>query len=318
MTASSLRDLRSGLLGDRTLTGTEWCAAFAGAADGWLAALFETAAAGRARGVALVAVGGYGRGSLAPGSDLDLLLLHDGRGRRVKEVADAIWYPIWDAGQPLDHSVRTVKELRSAMESDIKVALGLLDARFVAGDRDLAGTAVEKAMELWSARSARWLPDLDQLTRARHERFGDLAFLLEPDLKEARGGLRDLQLLRSLCRVAPVLADSLEDRQLVWAERMLSAARVELQRPTGQSTNLLLLQDQDLVARALKMADADALMAAMADAARAIAWASDDGWRRVEASLAGSRTRRSEDLVLEPGIMIHAGEIALVAGADPA
>ena len=58
---------------------------------------------------------------------------------------------------------------------------------------------------------------MDRITRARHDRFGDLAFLLEPDLKEARGGLRDLQLLRSLCKVAPVLSDTLADRQLAWA-----------------------------------------------------------------------------------------------------
>lgn len=316
--ASSLKDARSRLLEDRSLSGSDWCAAYAGAADSWLASVFAAAAGEPGSGFALLAVGGYGRGSLAPGSDLDLLLLHRARGRRVKEVADGIWYPIWDAGLRLDHSVRTVKELRSAMDSDIKVALGVLDARLVAGDQTLAQSALERAMDLWSARAPRWLEDLDRITRARHERFGDLAFLLEPDLKEARGGLRDLQLLRSLCRVAPVLADSLEDRQLAWAERMLASARVELQRPGAQSTNLLLLQDQDLVAEALDLADADVLMAAMADAARAIAWASDDGWRRVETWLAGPKARRNGDLVLEPGIMIRDGEIALVPGADPA
>ena len=314
--AGGLKELRAGLLADRSLEGLEWCAAYARAVDGWLAGLFQ--AAGGDHGFALIGVGGYGRGSLAPGSDLDVLLLHDGRSKRVKEVADAIWYPIWDTGLRLDHSVRTTKELRAAMDSDIKVALGVLDGRLIAGDRELAEPALGRAIELGSSRASRWLPELDRITRGRHERFGDLAFLLEPDLKEARGGLRDLQLLRSLCKVAPVLSDSLADRQLAWAERMLSSARVELQRPTGQSTNLLLLQDQDLVAGALGMDDADALMSAVADAARAIAWVSDDGWRRVTSWLAGPRGRRSEELVLEPGVMLRDGEINLTAGADPA
>ena len=315
--AGGLRDIRARLLEDRSIKGLDWCAAYARAADGWLSGLFGAASGGKG-GFALMAVGGYGRGSLAPGSDLDLVLIHDGRSKRVKEVADGIWYPIWDTGLRLDHSVRTVKELRTAMDSDIKVALGVLDARLIAGDRSLADTAMGRATELWSSRTSRWLADLDGITRARHERFGDLAFLLEPDLKEARGGLRDLQLLRTLTGVTPVLADTLGDRRLAWAERMLSSVRVELQRPTGQSTNLLLLQDQDLVAAALGMDDADTLMAAVADAARAIAWVSDDGWRRVGAWLAGPRGRRHQEMVVEPGIMLRDDEIALTAGADPA
>ena len=317
MTASTLRDTRAGLLEDRSLTGPDWCARYASAADEWLRSLFDRATGGKVKGVSLIAVGGHGRGSLAPGSDLDLLLLHDGRSKRVREVAEAIWYPIWDSGLRLDHSVRTLKEVRSAMDADIKVALGLLDARPIAGDPALAQTASERIAEMWRSRMPRWLADLDRTTRSRHERFGDLAFLLEPDLKEARGGLRDLHLLRTLSKVTPVLDDTLRDRQLIRAEKVLASARVELQRPGLQSTNLLLLQDQDLVAKALDMRDADVLMAAVADAARAIAWASDDGWRRIEAWLSGSKAR-DEDLVLEPGLMLRNGEVTLLPGADPA
>jgi [protein-PII] uridylyltransferase len=307
------------MLARRDLKGLDWCREWATQADEWLRALFESALPDGGRGLALLAVGGYGRRALAPGSDLDLLLVHDGKQKRVKQAADAIWYPIWDAGQPLDHSVRTVKELRTVMDSDIKVALGLLDARLVAGDADLAGAALERAGDMWRTRAARWLPDLDAATRARHARFGDLAFLLEPDLKEARGGLRDVQLIRSLGRIAPFLAGVLENRTLAWAERILTSVRVELQRPTGSATNALLLQDQDLVAAALGMADADVLMVAVADAARAIAWATDDGWRRVESSLAGPRGREGGgDIVIEPGLVVRDGEIALLPAADPA
>jgi [protein-PII] uridylyltransferase len=315
----SLRQSKAALLARRDLKGPDWCREWAATADSWLRGVFEAASGGDAAGLALVAVGGFGRAALAPGSDLDLLLLHDGKHKPIGRVADAVWYPIWDAGQPLDHSVRTVKELRSAMDSDIKVGLGLLDARLVAGDPALATAALGRAAEMWKTRTARWLPALAAAVRARHDRFGDLAFLLEPDLKEARGGLRDIQLLRSLTKVAPVLSEVVGGRTLAWAERMLTAARVELQRPTGAAGNVLLLQDQDLVAAALDLGDADVLMAAVADAARAIAWASDDGWRRVGSWLAGPKGRGGGgDLALEPGIVARDGEIALLGQADPA
>jgi [protein-PII] uridylyltransferase len=314
---TGLKELRFHLLQDRSLTGPDWCEAWAGTVDRWVTMLFERAAPDP-KGLALLAVGGYGRRSLAPGSDLDLVLVHDGK-KRISQIADSIWYPIWDSGQPLDHSVRTAKEVRSVMDNDIKVALGLLDARLIAGDESLAATVLQRALDMWQTRRDRWLPALDAVTRSRHERFGDLAFLLEPDLKEARGGTRDLDLLRSLSKVTPVLADMSEDRLLWWARKTLASVRVELQRPTGSATNVLLLQDQDVVASALGLDDADALMAAVADAARAVAWASDDGWRRMESWLAGPKGRRGGgDLVVEPGVVIRDGEIALLAGSDPA
>ncbi|HET6874094.1 MAG TPA: [protein-PII] uridylyltransferase [Acidimicrobiales bacterium] len=317
--SAPLKELKAALLERRDLTGPAWCRQWAATADGWLEAVFGAACGGDSKGLALMAVGGYGRSALAPGSDLDLLLLHNGRNRRIKAVADAIWYPIWDSGQPLDHSVRTIKELRTAMDSDIKVGLGLLDARLIAGDPKLAEEAQLRAGDMWSGRTARWLRELEAAVQSRHERFGDLAFLLEPDLKEARGGLRDIQLLRTISKVASPLTDILNTRVLGWAESELTAIRVELQRPSGSAGNVLLLQDQDLVAAAMGMEDADVLMAAVSDAARAIAWASDDGWRRIESWLSGPKARASDgDLVLEPGIMLHRGEVTLADRADPA
>jgi [protein-PII] uridylyltransferase len=313
-----LKELRAELLRDNSITGTEWCRRYGAVADGWLVDLLARATGGRSEGVALVAVGGYGRGILAPGSDLDLLLLHQPK-RKVGDLADAIWYPIWDSGLPLDHSVRTVKEVVKLMDEDIKVALGLLDARFVAGDQRVADEALARSDELWARRARPWLQALDQLTRARHERFGDVAFLLEPDLKEARGGTRDLHLLRSVARVAPIIEDAISTRAVARGGETLADARVELQRPTGQAANILLLQDQDAVAERLGHSDADALMAAVADAARAIAWASDDGWRRVEGSLAPRGKRRSiSEENLERGVVLREGEVMLAHGADPA
>ena len=285
--------------------------------DAWLGSLLADAAGGDLAGLALMAVGGYGRQSLAPGSDVDLVLVHDGK-RKVGPIADALWYPIWDTGVSLDHSVRTTKEVRSAMDSDIKVALGLLNARLVAGDEKLGSEVLSKALDLWSTRASRWLPAVDEATRGRHARFGDLAFLLEPDLKEARGGLRDITQLLILARVAAVLSGVLDDADLARANEVLTAVRVELHRHTGRPSNALTLQDQDAVAAALRYPDADALMAAVAEAGRAIAWANDDGWRRIESWLAGPRGRGGGgDRPLEAGIVMRDGEVALSAGADP-
>src|ERR1700727_2510345 len=98
----------------------------------WLAGML-----GAEPGVALVAVGGYGRRELLPGSDLDVLLVHDDIPN-IAEVADRIWYPIWDSGVRLDHAVRTVAEARQTAAADLKVALGLLQARHIAGDTMLS------------------------------------------------------------------------------------------------------------------------------------------------------------------------------------
>src|SRR6058998_2588770 len=130
--SEELREARATLLG----AGLEPAALRQGlsdAADSWFKArLVEQ------DGVALVAVGGYGRRELAPGSDLDVVLLHRDRGD-IKEVADRIWYPLWDCGVALDHSVRTVDEAVDVARGDLKAALGLLDVRHVAGDPDLSG-----------------------------------------------------------------------------------------------------------------------------------------------------------------------------------
>src|SRR5258706_11268152 len=101
------------------------------ALDVWLAGLLDHATAGQ--GVALVALGGLGRRECAPNADVDLVLLHSDLGD-VAGVAEKIWYPIWDAGLTLDHSVRTFDEAMAVAAQDTKAGLGLLDARHVAGD----------------------------------------------------------------------------------------------------------------------------------------------------------------------------------------
>src|SRR5208283_2109543 len=160
--------------------------------DRWLAGML-----GAEPGVALVAVGGYGRRELLPGSDLDVLLLHAGQDG-IASIADRIWYPVWDSGARLDHAVRTVPQARRVARADIKVALGLLSARHVAGDPALTTQLREGALEDWRAAARTRLAELRDLHNERARIFGELAFLLEPDLKEARGGLRDVHAIQAI------------------------------------------------------------------------------------------------------------------------
>ena len=277
---ASLRDRRAKLLAQPGLMGEEFCRRYAAEADAWLSGLAERAAGESRRHLALVAVGGYGRSSLCPYSDLDVVLVHNGH-RDIKAVADGIWYPVWDEGVHLDHSVRRPAEVLHAAAEDARVALGLLDARMVWGEPKVAEPLIEKAKEAWSAKlGARYLPVLQASMEERRVAAGDVAFLLEPDLKESHGGLRDVAVLRAVSAFAPLLADYADLSSTEESVSLLTTIRVELHRTAGREQDRLLLQDQDQVAAALGFPDADALMLAVSTAGRQIAWVSDDVWRR--------------------------------------
>ncbi|MCY7364795.1 MAG: [protein-PII] uridylyltransferase, partial [Frankiaceae bacterium] len=148
-------------------------------------------------GIALVAVGGLGRREVALGSDLDLLLVHASRPD-VAAVADALWYPLWDSGVGVDHSVRTVEEALAVAAGDLKAALGLLYARHVGGDAALSGELLTRTRAAWRAGAPQRLPELRAAVLERARTDGEVAFLLEPDLKSSRGGLRDVHALQAL------------------------------------------------------------------------------------------------------------------------
>ncbi len=337
MAAGSLRDRRKALLERTELGGAEFCRAYTAEADSWLAGLADRAADGNTRHLALLAVGGYGRGELSPFSDLDVVLVHDGR-RDVAGVADAIWYPVWDEGVHLDHSVRRPAEVLSAARDDLRVALGLLDGRLVWGDRRVATRVLDRVRGLWQSRlGATWLPTLADQMDERRRSFGEVAFLLEPDLMDSHGGLRDATVLRAVAECAPLLAEYVNLASLEPATRLLTSVRVELHRSAGRELDRLLLQDQDHVARVLHYDDADDLMAAVAEAGRTVAWVSEDAWRRRRfwqpeptgrghgflrrrsAGSAPSGSPGGEDPgagnEVEPGIAIVGGEVALTPPA---
>ena len=148
---ASLRERRARLLAQPGLTGEKFCRCYSEEADSWLSDLADRAAGDARRHMALVAVGGYGRGSLCPYSDLDVVLVHIGH-RDIKAVADGIWYPVWDEGVHLDHSVRRPAEVLAAAAEDARVAVGLPDGRMVWGEPRVADPLLVKAKEAWRNR----------------------------------------------------------------------------------------------------------------------------------------------------------------------
>ena len=214
------------------------------------------------------------------GSDLDLLLLHKAGAPEAARVAEALWYPIWDSGLRLDHSVRTVSEARRLASEDIKVVLGLLDARVVAGDAALAEQLQGAVLSDWRAMADKRLPDLQALVMDRRQKFGEASQLLEPDLKESYGGLRDATVLAGVAAswVTDVPHQGWQD-----SVAFLLDVRDALHRVSGRSGDRLVMQEQEAVAVELVgVPDADALLRAVYDSARNIAYASDVTWYRVD------------------------------------
>src|SRR4051794_5669124 len=147
-------------------------------------------------GVALVAVGGYGRGELAPASDIDLLLLHELRdGRVVRELAERLLYPLWDAGFEVGHGVRTVKESLALAAERFDAATAMLDARLLDGDAGLFSTLRERLWDWVRKPRTGFVERLWAAAEERRRRFGSVSQLLEPDVKEGAGGLRDIHTL---------------------------------------------------------------------------------------------------------------------------
>ncbi|HEY4605221.1 MAG TPA: [protein-PII] uridylyltransferase [Blastococcus sp.] len=301
------------------------------ALDTWLGDLLADAVAGTpppkqrrggpppqtgTEGIGLVAVGSLGRRELPPHGDLDLVLVHEGRPE-IAAIADALWYPIWDTGLRLDHSVRSIPEAVAVASTDVKAGLGLLDARLVAGDADLAARLRTATLGSWRQAASKLLPQLRDLRRDRARQVGELAFLLEPDLKEAYGGLREGQVLRAVA--AAQLGDE-PGRELEQAYAFLLDVRDELRRRTGRRQDILVRQEQRPVAVALGLADDDALLREVSLAGRRLAFVADETWRRVEAALVRrprGRYRRVRREPLAEGVVRQGDEVVLARDARP-
>jgi len=268
--------------------------------------------------MAIAAVGSYGRGELSPGSDLDIVIIHTGRYEPAKlnEIVNSILYPLWDRKLKIDHSVRTKGEVRIALAEDLKVAMGLLDIRHICGDRDLVNEIQEDSLASWRADSGRYLPLLKKTLEERYERNGELAYLLEPDLKESRGGLRDITALRAMNTSGAI---SLPMERISQAESRLSTVREALHIVSGRDKDRLLFTEQDKVAEFLKYGDADELMSDVAQAARAVDYLMQMAWYQYQHQAPSGLRRifkRDQSTVISPGLSVSNQEVVIDSEFD--
>ena len=334
---SQLVEERQNIARRSDLKGSERRALLSDATDSWLRGLLTDAITQHradSTQFALLAVGGYGRREMSLGSDIDVVLVHEPSALRVEDVASSLWYPIWDSRIALDHSVRTIAQARTLAQEDFKVVLGLIDARVVAGSTELGESLRTGILGDWRASAGDRLVELHATAMARRSRVGDLAQLLEPDIKEAYGGLRDAVLLRALAASWTV-----EVPRTQWPSAVSTLLDVrDTLHARGLGDRLAMQEQDDIAAEMTELlgneATADDLLRTVYLAARDIAYASDVAWYR---ALRATRkppslaprvlrrlTRRSaspskgpERVPLAEGVVLVEGEVALARGASP-
>ncbi len=249
---------------------------------------------GNKTGPAVIALGSYARRELCPGSDIDVLLVVPERARFSKAVdwrplAQRLWYPLWDAGFVTGHGARTVKESIALMGDDLDALTALLDIRHIAGDSNITRELAQAALRAASGRELSALRELASGSELRRRKPGLVAEMLEPNLKDGGGALRDVQALRWANRIlgGDSEFDELHNRGALTdadiqvlneANEELLTLRVALQRTTNSKSDVFALQDQDAVAAALGVASADVLVHDLARRARSVAWIAREAW----------------------------------------
>ena len=212
-------------------------------------------------GFCLAALGGYGRRELFPHSDVDLLLLFArqvGQPVTREQIAEFL-RELWDAGLRLGHSVRLLAECGTLAQGNTEFSVALMDARFVAGDRELFDRLQQETLpRLVQRERTVLLRNLTSLAEFRHKKFGQTIYHLEPDVKESPGGLRDYQLACWLSRILRAEEKSVPPREelpetarreVVHAHQFLVAARVQLHLLCGRDANTLSFDLQEELAR---------------------------------------------------------------------
>jgi [protein-PII] uridylyltransferase len=216
---------------------------------------------------ALVAVGGYGRGELYPASDVDvMILLDDGEATAVAGAVERLVTLLWDIGLEVGHSVRTVAECRDEAERDVTVATNILESRLVAGQPGLleAMRATTAPDQIWP--SDRYFAAKWEEQKARHRKYNDSAYNLEPNIKENPGGLRDIQMIGWVAKrhfgaatmhdlVARGFLTQAEHQDLMAGQAHLGRIRFALHLLTGRREDRLLFDHQRVLARDFGYAD---------------------------------------------------------------
>ncbi|NBN97402.1 MAG: hypothetical protein EBV41_07255, partial [Actinobacteria bacterium] len=209
--------------------------------------------------------------------------------------------------------VRTPRQTLQMIRDDLDTATALVTARVIAGDAGFGGALIDKCQRRLRRAGQRWVGDLHARVLQRHRDFGEVAFLLEPNLKEGLGGLRDIHALWWANAVGFALSDA-DLRVLDECNQVLLRVRSALHTTTGRPGDVLHLQDQASVAHEAGFAHDDALMAAIADAGTRVMWIADQTWARLDPPV----NRSPQPQLLAPGVALVNGEIHLADDVDPA
>jgi [protein-PII] uridylyltransferase len=258
----------------------------------------------RSSPLALVAVGGYGRGVLAPHSDVDVWLVVSREGLG-KEVVRALLYPLWDQGFQVGHATGTPDELMERASSDLHAATALVDARFVAGEAALFQEVADGRARWLRHNAKKFVRDIRWVTAERHRRVERAGWSLAPDLKQDIGGLRDLETAGWLAAAANV--GSLPP-ELVNAGELMLAAREALHGEVKRRIDRLRLDLQPGVAQRLGFdGDADRLMTELHSAARVIEHLGARACDALAETVLGGPRRSGETRVLDRGVELQDG-----------
>lgn len=303
---ASLRAARDLLLEDLDCRGKDFCRAYTAAVDSHLKSLFDAAIEKWAvinketssKDIALIALGGYGRGEMSPESDLDIQLLYSDDYRRdIEDLAREMWYPLWDENLKLGNSVGSLNDITLLARHELNTATTLLSVRHVAGDPKVTRKLRAKAHKIWYSQAGQWIGELLADANKRHQQFGSVAYMLEPNVKQGKGGLRDTQLMcwaLSAVMGEPAFGKDDEDSTIESGEEpmdhslgsgvfsddleiqeaydVLLSNRIELHRVARRAEDRLLFDYQDQIAEAAGYKDARELMSHISLSARLIAW----------------------------------------------
>lgn len=208
---------------------------------------------------AIIATGGYGRQELSPYSDIDLTVVHDNISN-IKELTNKFFYPIWDQGIKFDYSVRTLSDTKSQILKDPKVALGLMDARLLYSTSDFGEYAIKKIRGYLNKSFKTILPEIVEIFRQRHNHFGQIGEILEPNLKDSKGGLRDIALIKTTSSFEISNSISFSFGNLSEQHTFLSTIRFLLHAYAKRALDTLYLQEQQYIAKSLGFESSDQLV----------------------------------------------------------
>jgi len=347
MKSTDLRAQRTALekLWQQGLSGQALLARQSELVDAFIEGHFQGAVKGFPGLIAVVALGGYGRQELFPYSDIDLLLLYqqekheegqeESRQEEIKKVAEAILYPLWDSGLEVGHGVRTVAEALDHAAQDFFFRVAMLDARFLAGSRELFDELLTRYRQLFiEGGREEFVRSMRAFREARRQRFGSHSYLLEPHIKEGKGGMRDIQAMLWTAKVvfsldglggiveAGILLE--EEREAFaksWNE--LIKIRNRLHYISGRKNDQLYFEHQETLAKGFKyhtdaeMLGVERFMRDVHGYLQTVAVVTDLFFEHVDEvlGLAFKGERAEQDRTIEKGIELRHNRVHLVASA---